>query len=119
MTIHASIRYFSCTTKIETQGTLKQFLKRAQNEFDLRIKKVRSENGSKFKNLQVNEYFKEEIKHEFFAPYTPQQNNMVKRKNKTHIDMARTMLEEYKTLDQFWPEAMNTTCHAINQLYLH
>jgi hypothetical protein len=35
------------------------------------------------------------------------------------IDMARTMLGEFKTPERFWSEAMNTTCHAINQLYLH
>jgi hypothetical protein len=33
--------------------------------------------------------------------------------------MARTMLDEYKMLDLFWCDAVNTTCHAINCLYLH
>ena len=33
--------------------------------------------------------------------------------------MARTMLDEYKTLDLFWCEVVNTACHAINRLYLH
>jgi hypothetical protein len=33
--------------------------------------------------------------------------------------MARTMLDEYKTSDQFWVEAINTTCHATNCLNLH
>jgi hypothetical protein len=33
--------------------------------------------------------------------------------------MARTMLNEYKTPDIFWCEAINTACHAINRLYLH
>jgi transposase InsO family protein len=70
---------FSCFTwvlflqdKSETQGTLKRFLRRAQNEFELKVKKIRSNNGSEFKNLQVEEYLEEEgIKHEFSAPYTP------------------------------------------------
>jgi hypothetical protein len=35
------------------------------------------------------------------------------------IDMARTMLGEYKTHEWFWSEAVNTACHAINRLYLH
>jgi hypothetical protein len=35
------------------------------------------------------------------------------------IDMARTMLGEYKTPERFWSEDVNTTCHAINWLYLH
>jgi hypothetical protein len=33
--------------------------------------------------------------------------------------MARTMLDEYKTPDRFWAEAINTTCYSINCLYLH
>jgi hypothetical protein len=33
--------------------------------------------------------------------------------------MARTMLDEYSTSDQFWVEAINTACHATNHLYLH
>jgi transposase InsO family protein len=64
---------FFLQDKSETQETLKRFLIRAQNEFELKVKKIRSDNGSKFKNLQVEEYLEEEgIKHEFSAPYTPQ-----------------------------------------------
>jgi hypothetical protein len=43
----------------------------------------------------------------------------MERKNRTLIEAARTMLDEYKTPDIFWPEAINTACHAINSLYLH
>jgi hypothetical protein len=84
------------------------------------VKKIRSDNGSEFKNLQVEEYLEEVgIKHEFSAPYTPQQKGVVERKNRTLIDMARTILGEYKTLERFWSEAVNTACRAINWLYLH
>jgi transposase InsO family protein len=83
------------------------------------VKKIRSNNGLKFKNLQVEEYLEEEgIKHEFSASYTPQQNGIMERKKRMFIDMARTMLGEYKTLEWFWSKAMNTACHAINVLYL-
>jgi hypothetical protein len=93
---------FFLQDKSETQETLKRFLRRAQNEFELKVKKIRSDNGSEFKNLQVEEYLEEEgIKHEFSAPYTPQQNGVVERKNMTLIDMARTMLGEYKTPERF------------------
>jgi transposase InsO family protein len=94
---------FFLQDKSETQGTLKRFLWRAQNEFELKVKKIRSDNGSEFKNLQIREFLEEEgIKHEFSAPYTPQQNGVVERKNMTLIDMARTMLGEYKTPQRFW-----------------
>jgi transposase InsO family protein len=69
----------------------------------LRIKKTRSDNGTKFKNLWVEEYLEEKgIKHEFSVPYTPEHNGMVEVKNTTLIDMVRTMLEEYKTSNRFW-----------------
>jgi transposase InsO family protein len=50
---------------------VKTFVKRAQKEFDLPIKKIRSDNGTEFKNTQVEEFLDEEgIKHEFSTPYT-------------------------------------------------
>jgi transposase InsO family protein len=111
---------FFLQEKSQTQDTLKGFLRWAQNEFSLRIKKIRSDNGTEFKNSQIEGFLEDEgIKHEFSSPYTPQQNGVVERKNRTLLDMARTMLDEYKTLDQFWMEAINTACYAINRLYLH
>jgi hypothetical protein len=118
---------YSCFTwvfilqeKSQTQETLKGFLRRAQNEFGLRIKKIRSDNGTEFKNSQIEGFLEEEgIKYEFSSPYTPQQNGVVERKNRTLLDMARTMLDEYKTSKWFWAEAINTACYAINRLYLH
>jgi transposase InsO family protein len=106
--------------KSETQEVLKKFLKRAQNEFDAKVKKIRSHNGSEFKNTQLEDYLDQEgIKYESSAPYIPQQNGVAERKNRTLIESTRTMLDEYKTSDRFWAEAINTACHAVNQLYLH
>jgi hypothetical protein len=45
---------------------LKKFLKRAQNKFDVKVKRIRSDNDTEFKNTQVEDYLDEEgIKHEF------------------------------------------------------
>jgi transposase InsO family protein len=111
---------FFLQDKSETHEVLKKFLRRAQNEFDVKVKKIRSDNSTEFKNTQVENFLDEEgIKHEFSAPYTPQKNGVAERKNHTLIEMVRTMLDEYKTSDQFWVEAINMTCHATNCLYLH
>jgi transposase InsO family protein len=111
---------FFLQEKSQIQETLKRFLIRAQNEFRLRIKKIRSDNGTEFKNSQIEGFLEEEgIKHEFSSPYTPQQNGVVERKNRTLLDMARTMLDEYKTPDRFWAETINTACYSTNRLYLH
>jgi transposase InsO family protein len=77
---------------------LKKFLKRAQNEFDTKVKKIRSDNDTEFKNTQVEDFLdQKDINHEFLAPYTSQQNGVTERNNRTLIKMARTMLDEYKT----------------------
>jgi transposase InsO family protein len=118
---------YSCLTwvfflleKSQTQETLKRFLRWAQNEFEMRIKKVRSDNGTEFKNSQIEGFLEEEgIKHEFSSPYTSQQNSVVESKNRTLLDMSRTMLVEYKTPDRFWAEAINTAWYSINRLYIH
>jgi hypothetical protein len=116
MIILASIGY----SFYKKNQTLKRFLRRAQNEFGLRIKNIRSDNGTEIKNSQIEGFLDGEgIKHEFSSPYTPQQNGGVERKNRTFLDMASSMLDEYKTPDRFWVEAINTTCYSINWLYLH
>ena len=82
-----------------------KFLTRAENEFELKVKKVRSDNGSEFRNTRVEEWCDEKgIKHEFSTKYTPEQNGLVERKNRTLIDMARSMLSEYNVSDSFWAE---------------
>jgi hypothetical protein len=82
--------------------------------------KVRSDNGSKFKNARIDEYYDDKgIKHEFSSKYIPEQNGIVERKNRTLIDMARSMLAEYNVSDSYWAEAINTACHSSNRLYCH
>jgi transposase InsO family protein len=99
---------------------LKKFLKKAQNKFDAKVKKTRSDNGTKFKNTQVENLLDEKgIKHEFSSPNTSQENRVAERKNRTLIEMERTMLDEYKISDHFWTEEVNMACHTTNRLYLH
>ena len=73
---------FFLRDKSEVHGIFEKFAKRAQNKFDVKIKRVRSDNGTKFKNTNIKEFLDEKgIKHEFLVPYTPQQNGVVERKN--------------------------------------
>ena len=58
--------------KSETKSILKTFIRKSQNEYEVKIKKIRSDNGSELKNTQIEEFLDDEgIKHEFSAPYTP------------------------------------------------
>ncbi|WVZ64090.1 hypothetical protein U9M48_013659 [Paspalum notatum var. saurae] len=104
--------------KTEVAHVFSKFAKRAQNEFNTSIIKIRSDNGREFDNTNIEEYCDEfGIKHEFSTTYTPQQNGVVGRKNRTLITLARSMLDEYGTSEKFWAEAINTACYASNRLY--
>ncbi|WVZ49846.1 LOW QUALITY PROTEIN: hypothetical protein U9M48_001172 [Paspalum notatum var. saurae] len=58
------------------------------------------------------------LEHRFSSPYTPPQNGVVERKNRTLVEMARTMLDEHRTPRRFWAEAVNTACYIANQIFL-
>ena len=65
---------FFLADKSETQAIFKKFARRAQNEFDVKIKRVRSNNGTEFRNTNIEVFLDDEgIKNEFLVPYTPQQ----------------------------------------------
>jgi transposase InsO family protein len=88
--------------KSEIASIFKKFAKKAQNGFDYKIKKIRSDNGKEFDNTNIHEYYDEiGIKHEVSVTYTPQQNGVVERKNTTLITLARTMIDEYNTPERF------------------
>ena len=71
------------------------FCKIVQNEKGYSISSIRSDHGKEFKNLGFNEFYSENrISHNFSAPKTPQQNEVVERKNITLKEMARTILCE-------------------------
>jgi transposase InsO family protein len=99
--------------KSEVATCFKKFAKRAQNEFEVKIKKIRSDNGKEFDNTNIEAYCDEiGIKHEVSSTYTPQQNSIVERKNRTLITLARIMLDEYNTPEKLWAKEINTACYA-------
>ena len=105
--------------KSEVASCFNKFAKRAQNEFEVKLKKIRSDNGKEFDNTNIEAYCDEVgIKHEVSATYTPQQNGVVERKNRTLITLVRTMFDEYNTLEALWAEAINTAYYASNRLFL-
>ncbi|KAK1606629.1 hypothetical protein QYE76_030302 [Lolium multiflorum] len=96
-------------SKDETHREFITFAKKAQRMYESEIKAIRTDNGTEFKNYTMQEFVDDEgIKHEFSAPYTPQQNGVVERKNRTIIEMARTMLSEFNSPHNFWGEAIST-----------
>ncbi|KAK1664145.1 hypothetical protein QYE76_052304 [Lolium multiflorum] len=110
---------FLLKSKDETHREFITFAKKAQRTYESEIKAIRTDNGTEFKNYTMQEFVDDEgIKHEFSAPYTPQQNGVVERKNRTIIEMARTMLSEFNSPHNFWGEAISTAVHYSNRLFL-
>src|SRR6266496_967889 len=108
------------TYKTEVQEIFKLFSSRASTNFGVKNKHIQSDNGTEFKNTSLDDYLDElGITHELSAPYTPQQNGVVERKNRTLVEMACTMLDENKRPCRFWPEAIDTACYIINRVYLN
>nr|GEW83302.1 retrovirus-related Pol polyprotein from transposon TNT 1-94 [Tanacetum cinerariifolium] len=108
---------FFLATKDETSTILKTFLTGIENQLNLKVKIIRSDNGTEFKNQDLNQFCRMKgIKREFSVPRTPQQNGIAKRKNKTLIKAARTMLADSLLPILFWAEAVNTACYVQNRV---
>ncbi|GJU88417.1 putative ribonuclease H-like domain-containing protein [Tanacetum coccineum] len=108
---------FFLATKDETSGILKSFITRVENLIDQKVKVIRCDNGTEFKNKEMNQFCERKgIKREFSVARTPQQNRVAERKNRTLIEAARTMLANSKLPTTFWAEAVNTACYVQNRV---
>ncbi|GJZ30671.1 ribonuclease H-like domain-containing protein [Tanacetum coccineum] len=88
-----------------------------ENLIDLKVKVIRCDNGTKFKNKVMNQFCEMKgIKREFSVARTLQQNGVEKRNNGTLIEAARTMLTDSKLPKRFWVEAVNTAYYVQNRV---
>ncbi|GKA04752.1 retrovirus-related pol polyprotein from transposon TNT 1-94, partial [Tanacetum coccineum] len=88
-----------------------------ENQLNHKVKIIRCDNGTEFKNCTMNELCaKKGIKREFSVARTPQQNGVAERKNRTLIEAARTMLADSLLPILFWVEAVNTACYVLNRV---
>ncbi|GKE40264.1 putative ribonuclease H-like domain-containing protein, partial [Tanacetum coccineum] len=108
---------FFLASKDETSGILKRFITEIENQLNHKVKVIRYDNGTEFKNREMNElYGLKGIKREFSIARTPQQNGVAERKNRTLIKAARTMLANSLLPSVFWAEAVNTACYVLNRV---
>lgn len=92
-----------------------EFKNLVENQSNLKIKRFRSDNGSEYCNRSFMEYFQRHgIVHETTVPYTPQQNGVSERLNRTIMDKARAMLQDSGLKKSFWAEAVNTAVYLKN-----
>ncbi|GJW24088.1 putative ribonuclease H-like domain-containing protein [Tanacetum coccineum] len=108
---------FFLATKDETSGILKTFITGIENQINHKVKIIRCDNGTEFKNNDMNQFCRMKgIKREFSVARTPQQNGVAERKNMTLIEAARTMLADSLLPTTFWAEAVNTACYVQNRI---
>ncbi|GKD10658.1 putative ribonuclease H-like domain-containing protein [Tanacetum coccineum] len=99
---------FFLATKDETSGILKTFITGIENQINHKVKIIRCDNETEFKNNNMNQFCRmKRIKREFSVARTPQQNGVAERKNGTLIKAARTMLADSLLRTTFWAEAVD------------
>ncbi|GKA07009.1 putative ribonuclease H-like domain-containing protein [Tanacetum coccineum] len=108
---------FFLATKDETSGILKFFITGIENLLDHKVKVIRCDNWTKFKNREMNQFCEiKGILRPFSVARSPQQIGVAKRRNRTLIEAVRTMLADSKLPTTFWAEAVNTTCYVQNKV---
>ncbi|GJU42338.1 retrovirus-related pol polyprotein from transposon TNT 1-94 [Tanacetum coccineum] len=108
---------FFLATKDETSGILKSFITGIENLVDHKVKVIRCDNGTEFKNREMNQFCKiKGILRQFSVARTLQQNEVDERRNRTLIEAARTMLADSKLPTTFWAEAVNTACYVQSRV---
>lgn len=81
--------------KSEALEIFKRFKVRTEKEVERQIKLLRTDGGGEYTSIKFEEYCRAHgIMHEVIAPYTPQHNGLAERRNRTIMNMARSMLKE-------------------------
>ncbi|GKD59083.1 putative ribonuclease H-like domain-containing protein, partial [Tanacetum coccineum] len=106
--------------KDETLEVVIKFLKQIQVGLNKTVRCIRTDNGIEFFNKDLTEYYEcVGIFHQKTVPRTPQQNGVVKRRNRTLVEAARTMLIFSKAPMFLWAEAVATACYTQNRSLIH
>ena len=86
------------------------------NESGERIVKLRTDNGGEYMSTEFQEYLKSRgIQHELTIAYTPQQNGIAERMNRTLMESARSMMSHAHLPNRFWAEAVATASYLKNR----
>ncbi|KAK1423984.1 hypothetical protein QVD17_19295 [Tagetes erecta] len=87
-----------------------------ERETGRKVKVVRTDRGGEFTSREFNEYCNEAgVMRHLTAPYTPQQNGVVERRNRTLMEMTRSILKAMKVPNYLWGEAVRHSTYLINR----
>lgn len=103
-------------TKNEVFEKFKLFKNYVECQTNKKIKVLRSDNGTEYKNKQFDEFLEKcGIKRQLTVPYTPQQNGIAERANRTLIEMAKSLLIHANLPEFLWAEAVQTAAYLRNR----
>ena len=87
------------------------------NETDLKIKTLRTDGGGEYTSAKFKNFLKQKrIRHEICAAYSPQQNGVAERMNRTLVETARSMILHAGLSKAYWGEAVATASHVRNRV---
>lgn len=102
--------------KLSVLDVFKDYKSKVENELERNIKIVRSDNGKEYCNQTFESFLsKNGIEHQTSAPYSPQQNGLAERMNRTLVERAKCMLFDAGLPKQYWAEATATAAYIINR----
>ncbi|KAA0055836.1 ty1-copia retrotransposon protein [Cucumis melo var. makuwa] len=104
-------------TKNEAVSMFIKFKAESENQLGKRIKRLRSDRGGEYSDKTLKEFCESNgIIYEFTAPYSPQQNGIAERKNRTLKEMMNAMLLSSGLSDNMWGEAVLSACFILNRI---
>ena len=93
----------------------RKWLASVETEKGIKLKALRSDNGGEYTSHEFRDFCESRgIRREFTAPYTPVQNGVAERMNRTIQDRVVSMLHHANLPQGFWVEAVRTAIHVIN-----
>ncbi|KAI5317616.1 hypothetical protein L3X38_037323 [Prunus dulcis] len=102
--------------KSQAFNIFKRFINMVELQSGYQIKKLRSDRGGEYTSLEFSKFCEEMgLERQLTIAYSPQQNGVAERKNRTVMEMARTMMHEKKIPLKFWAEAVNTAVYLQNR----
>jgi hypothetical protein len=102
--------------KSEALSTFKRFKVLVEKQSEFKIKSMRSDRGGEFTSKEFKKFCdKNGIRRPLTIPYSPQQNGIVERKNRTILNMARSMLKSKNLPKEFWAEAVDCAVYLSNR----
>ncbi|CAI5726240.1 unnamed protein product [Peronospora farinosa] len=102
--------------KSEVPRRFESFKTMYENQWGERIKCLRSDNGTEFVNKAMDTFCQRNgIVHQKTVPYSPQQNGVAERMNRTIMEKARSMMHYKGVSTSWWAEAVSTLVYLINR----